>query len=591
MAEHIPFPTCGGKQGLIRTIWRSGRRDVLWGVPWIPVFAAAELGMAFVETLLLQLIFIETPRVSLGNLVPEQIRNWVEFRQTVDRKELIFAIPILLIGLGFVKLIANFLSTYLVERAGHRIAHALRQSLLAGFLGSSGNELDKRNPDETANQIVYDTGVLQGTVSKGLLSSLRDMLVLLGGVFSVLLYAHKVIFAVAIIMIPVVLFVTHLSRRIAEFSRESAMRQVELSTRVLQTRTGILPVFGMRTQKREQQDIAKLSNSYFTFVSKFFFIRTISRPGMEFLAIFIVALVLFWRFHLGDAYEAASWSGLFVFSAVLFRPLKNVAGFATQWNEIRVVFSRLTAQWNSFAVACAHSKKVQRSVLRAGVALQAQNVSYVAGNGRTILNSCSLEVAEGSRVALVGSSGSGKTTFLRLCAGLLHESEGTVAIEPQFLLATQTPYVFRGSVQENIQYNSANPASSIVMESKVAELLRQLSLAFSDVGALVMAAKKLGFLGEGLSGGEKARVALARVFARDPHLLLLDEPTANLDSESASLFWDAVRSWKRKNKRNTVVSVLHVMQNPQDWDVCFLFENGRIVGTRNPQEVCATPEL
>jgi ABC-type multidrug transport system fused ATPase/permease subunit len=580
--KKLPFPTTDGKQSLLRTIWRAGRRDVLFGLPWIPLYAVSELAIAFVETLLLQLIFIETPRVALSSLVPEQLRGWMGSAYTVDRKELVFAVPVAIIGFGFVKLVSNFASTYLVERAGHRIAHALRQGLLTGFLGSVGNELDKRNPDETANQIVYDTGVLQGTISKGLLSSLRDMLVLLGGLVSVLLYAYKVIFAAALTLLPIVLFVWYLSKRVTEFSRESAVQQVAMATRGLQTRGGVLPIFGMRTQRREMEDISRLSSRYFEFVSKFFTIRTIARPGMEFLAIAVVGVVLFWRFRLGEGYEAAAWAGLFVFAAVLFRPLKNVAGFATQWNEIRVVFERLSKQWNSYAAACASAHPpAPGGRLAAGKSIQASSVSYVAPSGRVILCDCSLEVTEGSRVALVGTSGSGKTTFLRLCAGLLRASSGFVNIENHFVMATQSPYVFRGSVRENIVYNATLPTD--VADSHAVQLVQALSLAFSEVGAGVFVKKNLGFGGEGLSGGERARVALARAFVRNPHLLLLDEPTANLDAESAKLFWDAVRDWQRLDKRNTVVAVLHVMQNPDDWDVCHVFREGKIVQTIDPQ--------
>jgi ABC-type multidrug transport system fused ATPase/permease subunit len=285
---------------------------------------------------------------------------------------------------------------------------------------------------------------------------------------------------------------------------------------------------------------------------------------------------------LGEGYEAAAWAGLFVFAAVLFRPLKNVAGFATQWNEIRVVFERLSKQWSSYAVACASaSPTVSTGRLPSGKSIQACAVSYVAASGRVILQDCSLDVEEGARVALIGTSGSGKTTFLRLCAGLLRPSSGFVNIESHFVMATQSPYVFRGNVRENIVYNAS--LVNDIADSRVTQLVQALSLAFSEVGAGVFVKKNLGFGGEGLSGGERARVALARAFVRNPHLLLLDEPTANLDAESAKLFWDAVRSWQKLDKRNTVVAVLHVMQNPDDWDVCHVFREGKIIETIEPQ--------
>jgi ABC-type transport system involved in cytochrome bd biosynthesis fused ATPase/permease subunit len=267
---------------------------------------------------------------------------------------------------------------------------------------------------------------------------------------------------------------------------------------------------------------------------------------------------------------------------VLFRPLKNVAGFAAQWNEVSVVYQRLKAQWSVYAKACS-IPLAKRPSPKTGVALQVSGLSYEVSGGRYVLQDCNMEVLRGQRVALIGPSGSGKTTFLRLCAGLLSQTDGSVCIDPQFLLATQTPYVFKGTVAENIVYSGVSGNAEVV-ESKVQDLILGLSLAYSDIGAGIVAHKKLGFLGEGLSGGERARVALARVLAKEPKLLLLDEPTANLDVESAQLFWDAVSRWKARSSDHTVIVVLHVMRDPAAWDVCYSFEEGRIVGRVNPAE-------
>jgi ATP-binding cassette subfamily B protein len=210
------------------------------------------------------------------------------------------------------------------------------------------------------------------------------------------------------------------------------------------------------------------------------------------------------------------------------------------------------------------------------VSLQALDFHYPSRPQTLALAGLSGEIHPGQTVAVVGPSGAGKTTMLRMLAGLLIPSKGSISIEPEFLYSSQSPYLFKGTIKENIIYSEQKIPDHIADE-KVKDLIIALSLAYSESGSKIMMDKNLGFLGEGLSGGEKARVALARTLFVSPKLILLDEPTANLDAESAQLFWKAVHSWKNKDSEHTIVTVCHVLQEIKDFDLCYVFANGKII--------------
>ena len=317
-------------------------------------------------------------------------------------------------------------------------------------------------------------------------------------------------------------------------------------------------------------------------MKKSLFVRTFFTPGMEFFATCMLAFVFAWRLNYVGDFEASTYSSMLILLAFSFKYIKNITGSITFFSEIRVVLQRVQSFLGDFS----NSKLIKPSPLPsyAKEAIIANQVSYVTENGKEILTNCSITIPKGLKIAFVGESGAGKTTFLRALAGLIIPTQGNISINPDFLLTSQTPYIFRGTVKENIIYAERSLPEHIA-EDKAKDLIIALMLAYSESGSKLILDKNLGFLGDGLSGGEKARIALARTLFASPKLILLDEPTANLDAQSAELFWKAIDNWKSKNSEHTVVAVSHAIHEVKDFDLCFIFENGKIINQGNPKEI------
>jgi ABC-type transport system involved in cytochrome bd biosynthesis fused ATPase/permease subunit len=122
-------------------------------------------------------------------------------------------------------------------------------------------------------------------------------------------------------------------------------------------------------------------------------------------------------------------------------------------------------------------------------------------------------------------------------------------------------------------------------QHRAEELLLALSLAYSHSGAQLFLKKNVGFLGQGLSGGEQARVALGRILFEDPETILLDEPTANLDAASAQAFWQALENWKHHHPERTLVTVTHSLHEVGHFDYAYVFEEGTVVKQGTVAEV------
>lgn len=570
-------------ESLNRVCWRAAKKDFFLALPWVPLYSAAEVGVAALGGTLVQLFFADTPRIPVARLVPSAVADLFSFGQTLDRKDLALAIPLLLVAAGFLKLISSFFSSYFIERAGLRVSRQLRSSFLAGFLNSAGNVHDGKNKDQTANQLFADTTILQSFVSRGTLSLIRDSFVLVAIFGAMIFIAAKTVAVTLLALIPLVLLLRYVSKKVHFFARESVNAQVRISTRMLQFRNGLLAVFGMRSQSRERADLVGMSEGYYRFIKKSFLVRTLFRPSMEWVLIAVLAILLQIRLTAQNEVDVATYSTLFILFTFSFQRLKGLSGVMTQWAEIRAVFTRLKEQWSHF-VTSRQNQFLSIVSNSEPVALRAQKLSYKNDLGQAILDECNVLVKRGTRVALVGESGAGKTTFLRAVAGLIVPTDGLIEVESSRLYISQEPYVFKGTVRENIVYNSLSDSEKFP-EDVLSQLVQSLSLAHSKAGANLFLDKHLGFLGEGLSGGEKARVALARSLYAKPELLLLDEPTANLDKTTGALLWDAVMRWFKSHPKHTVIAVSHALDEVRDFDYCYIFSSGKIVRHGIPKEI------
>ena len=214
--------------------------------------------------------------------------------------------------------------------------------------------------------------------------------------------------------------------------------------------------------------------------------------------------------------------------------------------------------------------------------VELRNVTFTYGEGKPVIENFSLHIPAGRTIAIVGSTGSGKSTLVKLLLRLYEVQNGTITLDgidiKEILLydlrraiglVSQDVFLFHGTVRENIAYGKPKASfQEIVEAAKIAEahdFIRQLPQEYDTV---------VGERGQKLSGGQRQRIAIARAVLKDPPILVLDEATSAVDNETEAVI---ARSLERITQNRTTIAIAHRLSTIRHSDCIYVVERGQIV--------------
>jgi len=373
----------------------------------------------------------------------------------------------------------------------------------------------------------------------------------------------------------------------AEQRNQRQWRQLAwMSAHFLDVIQGLTTLRLFNASRREAQMIASVSDDYRQGTMSVLRIAFLSSFVLEFfstVSIAIVAVLVGFRLYWG---EMDFMHGLFVLllAPEFYLPLRNMG---TQYHarmEAIGAAERIVEILDTPAVEAAGSTTTVSDLQQVDIRLDAVGFRYP--DGRQGVQELELAIHPGETLALVGASGAGKTTLINLLMGFLQPQSGRILvggtplqdIEPdawrrQLAWLPQKPQLFPGSVADNIRLGV--PGASIQAVRDAAELAQ----ASGFIEALPQGwDTPVGEAGQGLSGGQLQRIALARAFLKDAPLVILDEATANLDMHSETQVHAALRALAAGR---TLVMIAHRLRTVRDADRIAVLDNGRIaqVGT------------
>jgi subfamily B ATP-binding cassette protein MsbA len=495
-------------------------------------------------------------------------------------------VAITIVCVALAKGISEFFATYFINYTGHSVVRDLRNLLYSKLIGQSISFFHRNPTGRLMSAIISDIERIQFAVSQTAADMLKQsftLVFLLGALF----YYDCWLALISMVLIPLVVFPSaKLGRYIRASSRSSQDKMGELNNVLQETFSGIRIVKAFAMESFEIEKFKTATRRLLKVSLRWVRAQAVSSPLMEILGAVTIAGLLYYerRSILHHMQTPGGVLGFFYVLLKSYEPVKRLTGVSNSYQQAIGASEQVFRYLDSEPEMVDKPGALILPPFRHEIAFEQVEFDYE--DGVPLLRDINLSIGRGEVVALVGSSGAGKTTLASLIPRFFDVSQGRITIDghdvrevrlqslrAQIGIVTQETILFNDSVYNNICYGSRLPTEAQVREAaRVAlaeEFIQEMPLGYETL---------IGERGQRLSGGQRQRIAIARALLKNPPILILDEATSELDSESELLVQRALANLMAGR---TVVVIAHRLSTVRRADRIVVIDRGAIceVGT------------
>ncbi|RKG68181.1 ABC transporter ATP-binding protein [Corallococcus sp. CA054B] len=567
----------------------SGRPPILRALGYLRRYRLEALGA------LLSLLL-----VSVANLgAPQMIRIAIDHGLARGEIQPVWLAVGGLVAIALGRGLFNFLQGYLAERASQGVAFDLRDALFARIQRLSFSYYDQAQTGQLLTRLTSDVEAVRTFVGSGVVQFAAAAAMLVGCA-GLLLYLDPVLALAALSTVPPILWVLRrFMRRMRPLFGQLQALLGSLNTTLQEDLRGLRVV---RAFSGEARELARYGKTNAELKEKN--LRVVDSLAANFpyvtffanLGTLMVVGVGGWRiFHqkltLGELVAFNSYL------AFLLMPLMTLGFFAASMSRASASAQRVFELLDTAVEVADRPGAVPLPPLQGRIELRDVRFRY-AGSDREILRGVSVTLEPGQLVAVLGTTGSGKSTLINLLPRFYDVTGGAVLLDghdvrdvtlaslrSQLGVVLQDALLFSGTVRENIAYGRPEATQAQVEAAaeaaQAAEFIRELPQGYDTV---------VGERGVGLSGGQRQRLAIARALLTDPRLLILDDSTSAVDARTETAIQGALDALMR-DKRRTAIVIAQRISTVRDADLILVLDEGRIAAKGRHEELKATSEL
>ena len=502
----------------------------------------------------------------------------------------------LLIPLGIILAFATkgsslYLAKTLMISVGEEVRKAIQVDMMKNLIKADTETIEKRHSGKIITNLISDVNFMTTLVSVGILNLFKDSLTLIG-LLSVMFYQNWKLSLIAIVMIPLAsFFARFLGKRVNKVTVQAMDMAGILNTHLMEIFRNhkLIKVFQKETYEtsRANNALEQLKDKG----KKLAIIYARSSPIMEFLTGIMIAILIYYSGNLIMSDEIAI-NNFFSFLAAMmlaYQPVRSLATLNLTINQGLAAAKRILPIIDQKHNILEDEKLDKLKVLNGTIVFEKVNFNYNS-NSRSILKNINLKISGGQMTSLVGHSGAGKSTILNLIPRFYDCTNGNIKIDDQSIknkrlsslrenvsLVSQETTLFDDTIINNIKYANLNASEQEIKEAA--------KLSFSEEFINLLPNKYNTMIGENgirLSGGEKQRLSIARAFLKNSKIILLDEATSSLDSETEKKIQDAL-NYLTKGKTTLVIA--HRLSTILNSNKIYVIDNGEVIAEGGHNEL------
>ena len=502
------------------------------------------------------------------------------------------AIAGMLLTFTLLKGVAEYFSSYLMAKIGQTVVLDLRKQLYDHILSQSTSFFEKHRTNFLVSRLVVSCSAIELAVSSNLRDVLRESLMLVAFLSAAFYFNWRLMLG-AILIAPIIgVLTTKFSKSLRRLAEESFEGNKLLTDTAQETLANQTIVKAYTAEPRERSRFARVAGIIARANLRSGRIAATSPPTIEIIGMVSILILLFFGLRSINNGEmaGAEFMGFLFFLFRSYDPLRRIS---RQHNEISKAFAAAKDVWNILDENETLPEKenaVELKPLAEKIELDSVSFKYENDPSKTILDGVSLEISRGSMVALVGESGGGKSSLIKLVQRLYDPTSGRIlwngvdlrdaklrSLKKQIALVTQETVLFNETIRYNISYGDPEATDEQITEAA--------RIAFADDFINELPQKYDTIVGERgilLSGGQRQRLAIARAVLVNAPVLILDEATSALDAESERLVQKALANLMQ-NKTSIVIA--HRLSTIRRADNIIVMERGKIIQTGTHSEL------
>ncbi len=496
--------------------------------------------------------------------------------------KMLYIIPVAIVFTFVLKAFSIYGTRIVTIKVGIKIIKNIQTLMAQKFLLSDISHITKKHSGKYLSNFTNDTNILFLVLTGVVVTLFKETFTLIA-LLGLMFYQDWQLSLLAILMIPIAVLS---SKNIGKKMGKKVLISLEASDKFMKFLSEIIKgSWLIKIYQKEEEELKKISmiiDERFNAIKKVEQTRLGAGPIMEIISSIAIAIVVFFAGY--RSLQGAITLGEFVsFLAALmlaYQPVKALAGINVGIQEgiaaARRIYEIIDQKNQIVNDENAPSLKLTNATL------EFKNISFVYPDGTQALKNLSAKIEGGKKVGLVGISGSGKTTFLNLIPRFFNLEHGQILVDGQNInninlnslrkeisLVSQDVILFDDTIKSNILYGNSSASDDEVIAAcefaAAQDFIEKLPHKYQTI---------IGENGIKLSGGQKQRLSIARAILKNSSIILLDEATSSLDSESETVIQKAIENL---TKNKTTIIIAHRLSTIMNCDKILVFDNGQII--------------